>query len=102
MDYPIQVWYGVLFTGEKPEKPALPDRADYLPLGPDLVWIHCGKWFGLAVAESVQIIREAPGELTNYPEDIASIWSAQLARALSGLNIGAGARITWYVSTTAP
>ena len=100
MDYPIQVWYGVLFTGEEPEKPALPDRADYRPLGPDLVWIHCGKWFGLAVTESVQTIWEVPGELTNYPEDVASTWSALLAGALSVLDIGA-ARITWYASTAA-
>ena len=112
MDYPVQVWYGVYFSGEDADTPPLPGEVhelvyagEYVHLaallhhkgyrGTELQWVFCGGCYGLAVAESLQTTWG--GELTKYPVDIADTWSAQLASALAALGIDA-ARITWYAS----
>lgn len=113
MDYPMQVWYGVYFSGKTADQPSLPDwtrdlleAEDGLGLagelgrrgyqGDHLVWVACEEFYGLAVAESVLTIRSGVlGVLAKYPDEPAD-WALRVARVLAFLGTAAGANITWY------
>lgn len=109
----LKIWYGVYFSGEDAGKPVLPEwvrglleagedtalESDLLLngyQGADLGWVYADNHYGLAIRESVQGIDAMAVELTSYPENIADVWAADIARALTILGIGDGAKITWF------
>ena len=105
MDYPVRVWYGVNFSGEDADKPAMPDsllgavvmtaelrRAGYE--GIPLIWVSFDGHYGLGIAESSCCIQQAK-DLAHYPEDLLDTWAMQLAGALALLGVET-AKFAWY------